>query len=79
MIVSMTEESAATRILSRDEIRPNTIGPGMVLRGRYRVESEIGRGGMGIVYHATDHAHNSNIVHRDLKPKPTLFPHLPLR
>jgi len=40
--------------MSRDAIRTRAIASGAVLGQRYRLDSEIGRGGMGIVYRATD-------------------------
>jgi serine/threonine protein kinase len=52
--VVMIDESQVTRIFDLDQMRSSAIAPGAVLRQRYSLESEIGSGGMGVVYRATD-------------------------
>jgi tetratricopeptide (TPR) repeat protein len=47
-------ESQETRRFDADEIRASSPRPGLVLRERYRLDSEIGRGAMGVVFRATD-------------------------
>ena len=50
----MAGEFDETERLSLKDSGPLKLLPGTVLAGRYRLDSEIGRGGMGVVFRATD-------------------------
>src|SRR5262249_52166049 len=54
MLLYMTDNTQTTRSLNQDEVRSISMEAGAILRQRYRLDREIGRGGMGIVYRATD-------------------------
>jgi ribosomal protein L40E len=40
----------------------DTLKPGTLMQGRYRIHSEIGRGGYSVVYKAVDTTHRNNLV-----------------
>lgn len=44
-----------------------TLGPGTLLGGNFRIERELGRGGMGVVYEATDTALNRKVAVKQLR------------
>src|SRR5436190_13004792 len=48
------EEDAKTITDSQFEVSLGQVGPGAVVFGRYKLESELGRGGMGVVWLSHD-------------------------
>ena len=54
LVQESVNESQETRRFDSEPIRVGLPRPGLVLRQRYRLDSELGRGAMGIVFRATD-------------------------
>jgi tetratricopeptide (TPR) repeat protein len=50
----MLPDPEETRVTDSTTVSGILLVPGTVLRGRYRLDAEIGRGGMGVVFRASD-------------------------
>ena len=66
--------SGAAKVALREVM--GTLQPGEILDGIYRLESEVGRGSMGIVYRAEDLTHSTRVAVKVMKPEAASNPRL---
>ncbi len=55
--------------LQKDNPAPTAFGIGALINGRYHLDAEIGRGGMGIVYRAHDIPNNRDVAVKIVNPQ----------